>query len=56
MKFMEKIARENSFRIQRDWENYIKSHKLPDRLPRYPDEVYQKERKRKEKKTEVVIV
>ena len=45
-----KIKEENNLKNFQDWQQYIKTHKLPDGLSAYPQEIYTQERIQKEMK------
>jgi len=43
-----KIAKENNITSQTQWAKFVKTHKLPKGLPPYPEDIYTKERFRKQ--------
>jgi len=43
----QKIAKENKITTRKQWEKYIKTHKLPKNLPPFPIKIYTKEKVRK---------
>jgi len=45
-KLYQKIVKENGIKNGTEWHTYIKTHKLPKDLPRYPAEIYTKARVR----------
>jgi len=43
-KLYQEIAKENKIKSSTDWDNYLKTHKLPTNLPRYPRDAYTNEK------------
>jgi len=43
----QKIAKENGIKNRKEWEKFVKTHKLPAGLPPHPNQIYTKERVRK---------
>jgi hypothetical protein len=43
----QKIVKENNLTTKKQWQQYIKTHKLPKGLPPYPADIYTEERVRK---------
>jgi len=46
----QKIAKDNKIKNRTEWVTYVKTHELPKGLPKYPDDVYSKDRILKELK------